>query len=82
MLTSLEGVELLCFEGESVGVVVLFLRGDGDAGDSGLRKGEARLGEVYERGEGLYDVDMDCGGEGILLVSSVLLFIVLASMID
>lgn len=41
--------------GEGVGVV--YLGADGEAGDSGLRKGELR-GEPYPRGEGLYPVGM------------------------
>lgn len=47
--------ELKGFVGEVVGVVgrrVLIVLVDGDAGDSGRRKGEAR-GEPKERGEGL-----------------------------
>ena len=34
--------------------------GDGECGDSGLRNGDA-LGEPYERGEGLYEADIDYG---------------------
>ena len=40
------------------GVGVDCLSGDGDAGDSGLRKGEVR-GDPKERGDGLYEADMD-----------------------
>lgn len=45
-----EGVPI-CFVGDVVGVVDC-RRGDGDEGDSGRRKGEAR-GELNESGEGL-----------------------------
>lgn len=44
------------FVGDGLGVDCL--RGEGDAGDSGRRKGDAR-GEPYERGDGLYGVDID-----------------------
>jgi hypothetical protein len=54
---SFEGVPIV-FVGELVGVVE-FRRGDGDAGDSGRRNGEA-LGELNERGEGLYEAEVDC----------------------
>jgi hypothetical protein len=47
---SLEGVPMP-FVGEVVGVVEC-RRGEGEEGDSGRRKGEAR-GELKERGEGL-----------------------------
>lgn len=44
--------------GELVGVVCR--NGDGDAGDSGRRKGELRDGgEPYPNGDGLYDVETD-----------------------
>ena len=50
-----EGV-VIVLVGEGFGVDCL--RGDGEAGDSGLRKGDAR-GEPKERGEGLYEADID-----------------------
>lgn len=34
---------------------------EGDAGDSGRRKGEVR-GEPKDRGDGLYEGRMSCGG--------------------
>ena len=51
----------LSFDGEGVPIalvgevmgVVEFRRGEGEAGDSGRRNGEALLGELKERGEGL-----------------------------
>jgi hypothetical protein len=51
------GVPAGGFVGDCVGVVVRTV--DGEAGDSGRRKGDAR-GEPRERGEGLYADDMDC----------------------
>lgn len=56
---SLEGVPI-CFVGEgvrdgepvAVAVVVVLRNGEGDAGDSGRRKGDVR-GELKERGDGL-----------------------------
>ena len=59
---SLEGDErgVIGFDGDNAGATllggtagVLGLRGEGEAGDSGRRKGEAR-GEPKESGEGLY----------------------------
>lgn len=46
--------------GVNVLVVVEFRKGDGDAGDSGLRNGDDR-GEPNDRGEGLYDAGIDFG---------------------
>ena len=43
--------------GEGFGLGVDCLRGDGDAGDSGRRKGEDR-GDPYDSGEGLYWADI------------------------
>jgi len=54
-LLSFDGVVIAAFVGEGFGVE--FRRGDGDAGDSGLRNGEVR-GEPKERGEGLYEEDI------------------------
>lgn len=52
---SLEGV-FICFVGEEAGsfggALVEFRNGDGDAGDSGRRKGDER-GELNESGDGL-----------------------------
>lgn len=49
---SLEGVvDAAIFVGKGLGVDCL--RGEGDAGDSGRRNGEA-LGDPYDKGEGLY----------------------------
>lgn len=45
-----------CFVGDDEGVVCR--SGDGDAGDSGLRKGELR-GELKPNGEGLYAGGID-----------------------
>jgi hypothetical protein len=52
---SLEGV-FICFVGEDAGAfggaLVVFRNGDGEAGDSGRRKGDVR-GELKESGDGL-----------------------------
>ena len=61
------GVPAGGFVGDCVGVVVRTV--DGEAGDSGRRKGDAR-GEPRERGEGLYVDGMDCG-KLIMLASGV-----------
>lgn len=45
------------FEGEGVGVVARIVF-DGEAGDSGRRKGEER-GDPNDSGEGLYVDDID-----------------------
>jgi hypothetical protein len=54
---SLEGV-FICLEGDDAGpfkgAFVEFRSGDGEAGDSGRRKGDVR-GELKESGDGLYD---------------------------
>lgn len=60
-LVSLEGVVdvvAIVLVGERFGVDCR--KGDGECGDSGLRKGDAR-GEPYDRGDGLYEADIACG---------------------
>jgi hypothetical protein len=66
---SLDGVPI-CFVGEvdvaagmAVVAVVVLRSGDGDAGDSGRRKGDVR-GELKERGDGLYWLGVACGKNG------------------
>lgn len=44
--------------GDEVGVDWRNREGLGDAGDSGLRNGDALFGEPNERGEGLYGDDI------------------------
>ena len=59
-LANLEGVVVvvgIALVGDGPGVDCR--KGDGECGDSGLRNGDA-LGEPYERGEGLYEADIDC----------------------
>ena len=55
-----EGVRGRVLEGDAGVGVVARPAGEGDAGDSGRRNGDER-GEPKERGDGLYEVDIDCG---------------------
>ncbi len=52
-----EGIGVCAFVGEVVGVVARIVL-DGEAGDSGRRKGEER-GDPKESGDGLYVDDID-----------------------
>lgn len=46
--------------GDPLGVVLTCRSGEGEAGDSGLRKGELRVGDdPYPSGEGLYAAGTD-----------------------